>query len=58
MLLGRTSSSQAIFIWLGEDIGFMSMSTKAMDTVAPAARLERLLAYGYYYAIMRPIQGQ
>ena len=58
VLLGRTSSSQAIFIWLGEDIGFMSMSTKAMDTVAPAARLERLLAYGYYYAIMRPIQGQ
>ena len=58
VLLGRTSSSQAIFIWLGEDMGFMSMSTKAMDTTAPAARLERLLAYGYYYAIMRPIQGQ
>ena len=58
ILLGRTSSSQAVFMWLGEDIGFISMSTKALDTVAPADRLERLLAYGYYYAIMRPIQGQ
>ena len=57
ILLGRTSSSQAVFMWLGEDIGFISMSTKKADTIAPADRLERLLAYGYYYAIMRPIQG-
>ena len=45
-------------LYLGEDIGFINMNTLAADTVSTAARLERLLAYGYYYAIMRPIQGQ
>lgn len=58
VLLGRTSSSQVVYMWLGEDVGFINMSTLKADTVEPAARLERLLAYGYYYAIMRPMQSQ
>ena len=57
VLLGRTSSSRVVFLYLGEDIGFVNMSTLQPDTVAVAARLERLLAYGYHYAIMRPMQA-
>ena len=57
VLLGRTSSSQVIYLYLGEELGFVSMSTLAQDTVTVAARLERLLAYGNYYAIMRPMQA-
>lgn len=58
VLLGKTSSSEVVMLYLGEDIGFINMGTLAADTISTAARLERLLAYGYYYAIMRPIQGQ
>lgn len=57
VLLGRTSSSQVIYLYLGEDIGFVSMSTLAQDSVSVAGRLERILAYGNYYAVMRPMQA-
>ncbi|MBO5867733.1 MAG: C40 family peptidase, partial [Oscillospiraceae bacterium] len=57
VLFGKTSSSEGIMLYLGEDLGFVNMSTLADDTVSVAARLERLLAYGYYYAIMRPMQA-
>lgn len=57
VLLGKTSSSEIVMLYLGEDIGFINMSTLAADTVTTAARLERLLAYGNYYAIMRPMQA-
>ena len=58
VLLGKTSSSEVVMLYLGEDIGFINMGTLAADTVSTAARLERLLAYGNYYAIMRPMQSQ
>ena len=57
VLLSKTSSSEGVMLYLGEDIGFVNMSTLAADTIPTAARLERLLAYGNYYAIMRPMQG-
>ena len=57
VLLGRTSSSRSIYLYLGEDIGFINMSTLEPDTVSVPARLERLLAYAYHYAIMRPMQA-
>ena len=57
VLLGKTSSSEVVMLYLGEDIGFINMGTLAADTVPTADRLERLLAYGYYYAIMRPTQA-
>ena len=58
VLLGKTSSAEVVMLYLGEDIGFINMGTLAADTVSTAARLERLLAYGNYYAIMRPMQSQ
>lgn len=58
VLLGKTSSAEGVMLYLGEDIGFINMGTLAADTVSTAARLERLLAYGNYYAIMRPMQSQ
>ena len=58
VLLGKTSSAEVVMLYLGKDIGFVNMGTLAADTVPVANRLERLLAYGYYYAIMRPIQSQ
>ena len=58
VLLGKTSSAEVVMLYLGEDIGFINMGTLAADTVSTANRLERLLAYGNYYAIMRPIQSQ
>ena len=57
VLLGKTSSSEIVMLYLGEEIGFVNMATLAADTVTTAGRLERLLAYGYYYAIMRPMQA-
>lgn len=58
VLLGKTSSAEVVMLYLGEDVGFVNMGTLAADTVSTANRLERLLAYGNYYAIMRPIQSQ
>ena len=57
VLLGKTSSAELVMLYLGEDVGFINMGTLAADTVTAAARLERLLAYGNYYAIMRPMQA-
>lgn len=57
VLLGKTSSAELVMLYLGEDIGFINMGTLNADTVTTAARLERLLAYGNYYAIMRPMQA-
>ena len=57
VLLGKTSSSEGVMLYLGEERGFVNMSTLAADTVSVANRLERVLAYGNYYAIMRPTQA-
>lgn len=57
VLLGKTSSAEIVMLYLGEEIGFVNMGTLAADTVSTPDRLERLLAYGYYYAIMRPMQA-
>lgn len=57
VLLGKTSSAEVVMLYLGEEIGFINMGTLAADTVSTANRLERLLAYGNYYAIMRPMQA-
>ena len=57
LLFGRTSSSQFVYIYLGEDIGFIKTADLTPDTTALPLRLERLLAYGNYYAILRPMQA-
>ena len=61
VLLGRVSSTASvtrpIYLYLGKEIGFINMSSLTADTVSVANRLERLLAYSYYYAIMRPMQA-
>ena len=57
LLFGRTSSSQFVYIYLGEDIGFIKTADLTPDTTPLPLRLERLLAYGNYYAIMRPMQA-
>ena len=62
VLLGRVSTSvssvtRPIYLYLGEEIGFINMNSLQPDTVSVSVRLERLLAYDYYYAIMRPMQA-
>jgi uncharacterized repeat protein (TIGR01451 family) len=53
ILFGRTSSSRNLYIYLGGDY-FISLSSLANDTSTVNARLERLPAYIYHYAILRP----
>ena len=57
VLLGKTLSAETVWMYLGEELGFVNMGTLEADTATVAGRLERLLAYGYYYAIMRPMQA-
>lgn len=57
LLFGRTSSSNFVYIYMGEDIGFIKTADLTVDSTSVPLRLERLLAYGYYYAIMRPMQA-
>ena len=57
VIMGKTSSSTVIYLYLGEEIGCISASTLKQDTTALPLRLERLLAYGNYFAIMRPMQA-
>jgi len=52
------NDSEELYLYLGHDIGFVNMATLEVDSISPAARLERLLAYDYYYAIMRPAQAR
>ena len=53
ILFGRTSSSRFVYIYLGGDT-FVSLTTLNNTTVAVDAQLERLLAYAYHFAILRP----
>jgi uncharacterized repeat protein (TIGR01451 family) len=56
LIVGRTLSSRVIMMYLGQEQGFVKLTTATLDadTVAPALRLERLHGYGYYFAILRP----
>ena len=53
IMVGRTLSSNVLYIYLGGDY-MVSLTTLNNDTVTVNNRLERLPAYGYYYAILRP----
>ena len=56
VLVGRILSSRVIYMYLGEELGFVNLSTATLDpgAVTPEKQLERLLGYGYYFAILRP----
>ena len=56
VLIGRILSSRVIYMYLGEELGFVNLSTATLDASAVTAekQLERLLGYGYYFAILRP----
>lgn len=56
LLIGRTLSSRVMYLYLGQEFGIVRLTTATLDadTIAPAARLERVHGYGYYFAILRP----
>lgn len=56
VLFGRTLSSRPVYMYLGEELGFVNMTKATLDadTTTVDLRLERLLGYGYYFAILRP----
>ena len=53
ILLGRTSSSNSVYIYLGNGLCWSLSSNKA-DTIDINARLERSFGYKNYWAILRP----
>ena len=53
ILFGRTSSSNAVYIYLGNGLCW-SLSTKAADTVGLQTRLERFVGYRNYWVVLRP----
>lgn len=58
VLISKTLSSESAMMYLGEELGFVKMDAElTADTAAIEKRLERLLGYGYYFAIMRPSMG-
>ena len=53
IVFGKTLSSNVLYIYLGGDY-MVSLTSLSNDTVTVDIRLERLPAYGYYYAVLRP----
>ena len=54
IILGKTSSSESIVMYIGEDICVSMKADMPNDSVGIDMRLERLHGYAYYYAILRP----
>lgn len=56
VLIGRTLSSRVMYMYLGQELGFVNMNKTTLDTdtITVDQRLERLHGYGYYFAILRP----
>ena len=56
VLVGRTSTTWELYLYLGQELGFVNMTTATLeaDTLTVPLRLERLLGYGHYFAILRP----
>lgn len=57
VIFGKTLSAEALYLYLGEEIGLVILPGMSAPTVSTATRLERFLAYGYYFVAMRPMQA-
>ncbi len=53
IFFGRTSSSNGVYIYLGDGICW-SLSTNKADTMDINARMERAFGYKNYWAVLRP----
>ena len=56
VLIGRTLTGAVLYLYAGEQLGFVDLTTAALepDTLTAQRQLESLPGYGYYFAILRP----
>ena len=54
VILGRTLSSTVIFMYIGDGQFVIIGNGISYDSLDASTRMERLLGYGYYFAVARP----
>lgn len=54
VILGRTLSSTVIFMYVGDGQFVIIGNGISYDSLSASDRMERLLGYGYYFAVVRP----
>ena len=56
VLLGKNKTDE-VWLYLGQELGLVSLTDPNVDPISTDLRLERLLAYEHYFAILRPMQA-
>ena len=56
VLLGKNKTDE-VWLYLGQELGLVSLTDPDVEPISIDLRLERLLAYQHYFAVLRPMQA-